>query len=554
MRFPWPVDGALVRVRTTVGVWSGPGSSAGPAAGRGCRRARPGFCGPGPDGGGSGSPRPGPVGVNAVPDAVAGALEGALVDGLADGRDDRRDGGARHGAARAAEEAPDGGGGDGGEGLTGDADGGDAAPDAGGVVAGPGVGRTAVVGLSEGAGGGPCAGRPDGDSRARSAAGGAARGGGVRGGAAGGGPAGGGPPGGGPARGGPAGRPGGGPPAGGRGVPGAEGPGPGPPSVPRASMTAARAPQHDRSGAAFGRRTVLVAEGTPLQGPVGAAEGPPDFVVDRRQGHGAHPTTPTPGHPPGPDHPDEGFVRPLSRGKPLISRSVDDLPATSESGGTVLPPSDNCVTQPTLCVTGRRVIYGKRQDMTIHGDEPYNAEPPRAALADRLLNHSTRSIAATTDRSPRSTRPPGGWPSTGSSRARRRGRCPRCVTGSRRTPRPPRCSAPATAAPGWSRCATSRARRPGGRRRPPPRTGPACASPTSSRTPGGPGRHRRRLPRRRREPGRLAPAGVRRLDPVAQGPHARGPARVGDERRAARPRCTAPRSASWCLATSAPAA
>ena len=261
-------------------------------------------------------------------------------------------------------------------------------PDAGGVVAGPGVGGTAVVGTAEGAGGGPCAGRPDGDSRARSAAGGAARGGdGCRGG-----PAAGGAPGGGPARGGPAGRPGGGPPAGGRGVPGAEGPGPGPPSVPRASMTAARAPQHDRSGAAFGSRAVLVAEGTPLQGPVGAAEGPPDFVVDRRLGHGAHPTTPTPGHPPGPDHPDEGFVRPLSRGKPQIRRSVDDLPATSEiRRNRYSTPSDElCDPTDTLC---HREACHLRQ--AAGHDRPRRRAVQRrtaAGRAGRPADHTTRRV------------------------------------------------------------------------------------------------------------------------------------------------------------------
>lgn len=30
-------------------------------------------------------------------------------------------------------------------------------------------------------------------------------------------------------------------------------------------------------------------------------------------------------------------------------------------------------------------MYGKRRDMTVHGEEPFNAEPPRAALADRML-------------------------------------------------------------------------------------------------------------------------------------------------------------------------
>ena len=49
-------------------------------------------------------------------------------------------------------------------------------------------------------------------------------------------------------------------------------------------------------------------------------------------------------------------------------------------------------------------------------------------------------------------------------------------------------------------------------------------------------------------------AALRRLDPARQGAPARGAARVGDERRAARRRSTAPRCAWSCPATSARAA
>ena len=214
-------------------------------------------------------------------------------------------------------------------------------PEAGGVVAGAGVaGGTTAVRVSDGAGGGPCAGpvpggRPGGgEARARAAGGGADDGGAAGGGADAGGAAGGAARGGGgPPGGGDAGRPGGGRPAAGRGAPGADGSGPAPPSVPRTSMTTARAPQHDRPGAAFRRRAVLVTEGTPLQVPVGATEAAPDLVVDRRLGHGAHPTTLTDRHLPRPDHPDGGFGKSLTRENARIRGSVDHVAEATEIRG-----------------------------------------------------------------------------------------------------------------------------------------------------------------------------------------------------------------------------
>ena len=81
--------------------------------------------------------------------------------------------------------------------------------------------------------------------------------------------------------------------------------------------------------------------------------------------------------------------------------------------------------------------------------------------------------------------------------------------------------------------ATSPARRRGARARPAPRRGPASRSPTSSRWPGRCAKRRTSASRAPTLPGGQAGRALRWLDPARQGVPSRGPARPGDERRAA---------------------
>ncbi len=54
-------------------------------------------------------------------------------------------------------------------------------------------------------------------------------------------------------------------------------------------------------------------------------------------------------------------------------------------------------------------LWDKRGDMIVHEEDPYNAEPPRAGLADRVLTPVESFYSRNTGRSPSRTPRRGGY-------------------------------------------------------------------------------------------------------------------------------------------------